>query len=100
MDTNTKITGGPWKFNNLPGIAHEIYEENGLFRWNLISFKKNQKTVENPFKDVKDFVSYTEYPKMRYSLSQELIENLKSAGNTTMKEQPRDGLEKEFEWEK
>ena len=99
FDPNTKTKEGPWKFNNLQGIAYEIYDENKLFKWTLEKIENSKVKIENPFVGETVFKNYVEYPKMRYGLSPLLQEDLKKAG-IKMTELERNGLEILFEWEK
>lgn len=39
--TEYPIQIGPWKFNNLPGLAFEITEENNQYHWSLTKIEKN-----------------------------------------------------------
>lgn len=99
---NNKFAVGPWKFNNLPGLVYEAYDEDNKFRWELKDFKITKENVINPIvQDEKLTVHpYSDYAKLKYGLSPELEAALKNNPNNTMFEQERDGLETKFEWER
>ena len=99
-DDKSNVKAGPWKFNNLPGLVYQAYDENENFEWTLKSANKLEGKIENPFTNFDGtFKSYKEYPKLRYGLSSKLQEDLKSNPYNTITEQPRNALEIIFEWE-
>jgi len=95
------VKTGPWKFDNLPGLAVEIYDESKDFIWQLKSSEHYTQPIKNPFNDYKgDPLPYKDYPKLRYALSPALEKALQQNPNNKIVEQPRNGLEIKFEWEK
>ena len=99
-DDKVKISQGPWKFYNVPGLVYEAYDDNKDFSWKLLLFSKEDEAVKNPFQDSKiEFKDYNEYPKLRYGLSPELKLLLSANPDNKMTEQERNGLEIKFEWE-
>lgn len=85
----------------MPGLVYEASDDTESFRWELKSFKTSKDEIKNPFLNITDKVlSYKEYPKLRYGLSQELMDALKQNPNNKTFEQERNSLEKKFEWEK
>lgn len=100
-DPNVKTFFGPWKFNNAPGLIYEAEDNSGTYRWKLISYKLENKTISDPFASIpsEKWISYKEYPSLRYGLSEELKKALQQNPNNQIFEQPRNGIETKFEWE-
>ncbi len=99
-DSSAKIKAGPWKFENIPGLVYQIYDDNELFVWELTNLEKLDLNIKNPFNNPDNSIlSYEEYPKIKYALSEKLKMDLEKRGSK-ITEQRRDGLELVFEWEK
>ena len=99
-DEKVKIPVGPWKFKNTPGLIYEIYDDQNSFKWSLNQFNAHGDSIKNPFETYTgDIISYHEYPQLRYGLTPELKKELAKVPNNQMKEQERNGLEIQFEWE-
>lgn len=101
FSVSDKIKGGPWKFVDLPGLAYEIYDEDGLFKWTLQEIENSRVVIKNPFANKEmNALPYSEYPKLKYNTPVFYQQGV--TRNDNMKEigQKRDGLEKVFEWEK
>ncbi|PQA92507.1 GLPGLI family protein [Chryseobacterium piscicola] len=101
-DANSKICLAPWKFNNVPGLVYEIYDDRKMIFWNLTDLKTTDEEITNPFTDEMkaSAIDYKNYPKIRFGLSERMKEMLKNDPSNKMTEQKRDGLEIKFEWEK
>lgn len=89
----------PWKFEGLPGLVYEIYDEKQEFSWTLKSINELKENFENPFKDVESdvIVSMKEYPRIRFGA---LLKKSPFTGTIVTMKQVRNGLEMKFEWEK
>ncbi|WP_417430900.1 GLPGLI family protein [Halpernia sp.] len=100
-DEKVKISVGPWKFKNTPGLIYEVYDDANSFKWSLLNFKESSDEIKNPFDSYKgEVISFHKYPKLRYGLTPELKKELEKIPNNQVFEQERNGLEIEFEWEK
>jgi GLPGLI family protein len=98
-DSKSNVKVGPWKFSNVPGLVYEIYDETSTFKWELKSINASEENIsQNPLKG-NQFIDYIEYPKLKYGLSEQLKEDLKTMPNNKMVEQERTSLEIKFEWE-
>jgi len=67
-DLNTPISQGPWKFNNLPGLAYEIFDDalDFHFEWRLIKISEPQ---------LYDISTY-DFSKERIISQQDFVKNL------------------------
>jgi len=67
-DLNTPISQGPWKFNNLPGLAYEISDDalDFHFEWQLIKISEPKEY---------DFSSY-DFSKEKFITQQDFIKTL------------------------
>ena len=94
-DPKSKIKFGPWKFTNLPGLAYEIYDETGQYKWELKTISKTKENLtKNPLLG-NSFVEYKEYPKLKFG---DMEKNKKELEKLNIY-QERTGLETKFEWE-
>lgn len=98
-DDSAKFNANPWKFVGLKGIVYEVQDDNGRHTWELIKYEKTNASLKNPFDPAATMVSYRQYPKLRYALSEKLEKALSQNPNRTIFEQPRVDLEIKFEWE-
>jgi GLPGLI family protein len=100
-DPDFKISIAPWKFNGLPGLVYKIHDDLDQISWELTTIKETSEPLENPFSEAmkKEAISYKNYPKLRYGLSERMKKLLKNNPDNKMVEQERNGLEIKFEWE-
>ena len=101
------IKFGPWKFNGLPGLIFEIYDETDRYRWQLKNISQNNYLdYFEILKNTKglDTISMKEYADLRYN--KDFASRIKSkmprdvnviSVRTTRP--PRNGIEILFEWE-
>lgn len=94
---DTAMHVAPWKFYGIPGIVYEAFDETGDFIWTLKDENVAKIKVVNPFPAQTKFISYKEYPKLRYGLPKELEEALSKNPNRTIFEQPKVDLEIKFD---
>ncbi len=107
--TKYPIKFGPWKFNNLPGLIIEIYDETLRYHWVVTSIEKsnNFKSIDiesmlqnNEQISMKEFVYRRYYKDMpSRDLSSRLPRGTTITKTSTSKRQ-RNGIEIKFEWEK
>ncbi len=95
---------GPWKFNGLPGLIVEIYDETKRYHWIV-------KTITNCENKIIDLFSLfvrlkeidlVEYVNLRYNSANKLLNKARLPRGSRVKSSkiPRNGIEIEFEWEK
>lgn len=99
-EKNDKIKAHPWKFNGIPGIVVEAYDDQDDFHWTLVGKHESNLKISNLFKGTETFQDYSIYPKLRYALSPKMEAALSQNPNRTIFEQPRVDLEIKFENEK
>lgn len=94
---------GPWKFNGLPGLIFEVYDETKRFHWLIknISYEDNH-PLSMP--DTTDLIpiSIFEYPKIKYDVSgfnEKLLSRLPRKAKIENQEISKNGFEIKFEWE-
>lgn len=99
-NSKIKVSVGPWKFINTPGLLYEIADRENLFKWELEQINNVKEKIENPFSNYKgEILSYHEFPELRYGLSLEKKRELERNPNDNALILERNGLEKTFEWE-
>ena len=99
-DPKSNIKYGPWKFNDVPGLIYEIYDDTGQYKWELKSINKiKESLLKNPLAG-NIFLDYTEYPKLKFGYSEKLKNNFGNTPGIYKSELERTTLETVFEWEK
>lgn len=99
------VTGGPWKFNNVPGLILNIYDDTKRFEWQATNIKEDRIPIENivlPSCIKCSTISIQEYANLRYGGDQNnslVLRNLPRGATSTYTPGPRNGFEIAFEWE-
>lgn len=96
------IKAGPWKFQGLPGLIYEIYDETKRYNW----FLKKITTSAFNFNDVdikdKQTISIKEYAKLKFNnrgLDKKILSKLPRGTTVVSQKSFRTGFEIKFEWE-
>jgi GLPGLI family protein len=98
------IKFGPWKFQGLPGLIVEVYDESNRYHWLLKSLKKEETQNKTQFiineKNLKS-IDIQEYVKLRYDSEMPLMNESKLPRGTVVesKKIQRNGIELKYEWE-
>ncbi|WP_299710690.1 GLPGLI family protein [uncultured Tenacibaculum sp.] len=106
--TKYPVKSGPWKFNGLPGLIVDVYDETKRYRWTLskiysekINFEKYiSKIINNDLPNIqlKEFVN------LKYSNNRKIISRLQSklprGARASFTRAKRSDKELQFEWEK
>lgn len=98
------IKFGPWKFQGLPGLIVEIYDESNRYHWLLKSLKKEYTYNTTEFiinEENLKRIGIQEYVKLRYNSKMPLINESKLPRGTIVesKKIERNGIELIYEWE-
>ncbi|MHB0753634.1 GLPGLI family protein [Polaribacter sp. M15] len=93
---------GPWKFNKLPGLILEIYDDTQRYRWVISSIRKSKKSIDlTKMLQSSKKVSIKDYVDMRYNQGLNLFNASRLPRGTSMNKRKikRNGIELLFEWE-
>lgn len=96
------IQMGPWKFNGLPGLIMEIYDDTSRYYWGVtqIKFTKNEVIFPSEL-DLYKKIDLRKYVELRYDKIMDYSDAQLPRGTTSQSIKPeRNGLEIKFEWEK
>ncbi|WP_196887346.1 GLPGLI family protein [Aureivirga sp. CE67] len=106
-DLNYSLNIGPWKFNNLPGLGVEIYDETKRFVWKLTKISKSKISKHDFEVNINEFeeISLEKYVDMIYLNPQKYFDNKinsklpRGTITTTSFNKKRNSIETLFEWE-
>lgn len=95
---------GPWKFNGLPGLIVNIYDDTKRYNWILNSIKKDSVTFNNHLMSLEnnlDTISIKELVNKKYGtdLSSRLKSRLPRDASFVVNKTTRNSKEIKFEWE-
>lgn len=73
------LAGGPWKFDNLPGVILHAFTEDKTYTFSAteLSLEKDTQVLDNPFKD-KNLLSFNEFKKQYKKKVMEQLKAMKS----------------------
>lgn len=100
-DVTIPLNYGPWKFNNLPGLILEIYDETKRFNWQAtaILYADKSEVVFPVISDVRN-ITIKDYANLRYKQTESTVMSQLPRGVETKTIGPsRNGIETKFEWE-
>ncbi|UQD55770.1 GLPGLI family protein [Flavobacterium sp. K5-23] len=100
--TDYPVQLGPWKFNGLPGLIMEVYDETNRYYWGVIEIKPTNKEVVFP-NDISlhKKIDLKKYVELRYDTNMDNLDSRLPRGTQTQTiKVERNGLEIKFEWEK
>jgi GLPGLI family protein len=102
--TDTAIKAGPWKFQGLPGLIYEIYDETKRYNWFLQQVKSTSYDFNS--KDLKynnqEIISIREYADLKFNgkgLDPKTLNRLPRGAKVVSQKSFRTGFEIKFEWE-
>ncbi len=99
------IKSGPWKFNGLPGLIYEVYDETKRYNWYLKKIKKSNFEINELSIDYskEKTISIQQFAELRDAKSKEFSNQLmsKMSRTTEFKSETikRTGFEIKYEWE-
>ncbi len=105
--TKFPIKFGPWKFNNLPGLIIEIYDETMRYHWVATSIEKNKniKSVNiDSLIQKSEYISIKKFVYRRYNQDIPIFSDTRLPRGTIImssekSKRIRNGIEILFEWE-
>ncbi|NCT08481.1 MAG: GLPGLI family protein [Flavobacteriia bacterium] len=103
--TSTAIKSGPWKFQGLPGLIYQIYDETKRYNWFLqyVKVANYDFNSENLNFKNKETISIKEYANLKFNNNDELDSKILTKlprGATIVNQKTfRTGFEIKFEWE-
>lgn len=102
--TDTPIKAGPWKFQGLPGLIYEIYDETKRYNWFLQKVKSTTFNFNSEDLDYKnqETISIKEYAELKFNdkgLDKKLLAKLPRGTKVVSQKTFRTGFEIKFEWE-
>jgi GLPGLI family protein len=100
-DVTIPLNYGPWKFNNLPGLILEIYDETKRFNWQATAILYSDKSeVVFPVTSNAKIIVIKDYANLRYKQMESSVMSQLPRGVDTKTINPsRNGIEIKFEWE-
>lgn len=93
---------GPWKFNGLPGLILEVYDETDRFHWVVLKIKPSNNEIAFPKDESKyAIIDLKKYVALRYdsSLTSNNAKLPRGAYLVTTFKGNRNDIEIKFEWE-
>ena len=101
---DTPIKAGPWKFQDLPGLIFEIYDETKRYNWFLQKVKSTTFNFNSEELDYKnqETISIKQYAELKFNdkgLDKKLLAKLPRGTKVVSQKTFRTGFEIKFEWE-
>lgn len=101
--TSTPIKAGPWKFQGLPGLIYEIYDETKRYNWLLQKVESSTYDFNSEYLNYKNFETITikEYAELKFNnknLDKKLFAKLPRGAKIVSQKSFRTGFEIKFEW--
>jgi len=102
--SETPIKAGPWKFQGLPGLIYEIYDETRRYNWFLQRVKSTFYNFSSENLDFKNKITITlkEYADLKFNnkdWDKKLLTKLPRGTKIVSQKSFRTGFEIKFEWE-
>ncbi|TXD48507.1 MULTISPECIES: GLPGLI family protein [unclassified Polaribacter] len=98
------IKSGPWKFQGLPGLIYEIYDETRRYNWLLQEVKSTNYDFNSIYLDLKsqEVITIQEYADLKFNNNdwdKKLLTKLPRGAKIVNQKNFRTGFEIKFEWE-